>query len=155
MRITEADLRKQFDRAITAMPFIRKAEDDYVLPPFLLMALGSRETNLRDITGDGGHGHGIFQRDDRSFVIPAPYPVERQADDAARLLFSNRNAFHSDAWPTSDWRCAVAAYNAGRIGVGRALAAGQTPDSVTTGKDYAADVLERWSFLARWGWSYL
>jgi hypothetical protein len=35
--------------------------------PEILMAIASRETNMRNIIGDGGHGYGIMQIDDRSF----------------------------------------------------------------------------------------
>lgn len=38
----------------------------YHLPPEFVLAVGSRETNLRNILGDGGHGHGVMQIDDRS-----------------------------------------------------------------------------------------
>ncbi len=31
------------------------------------MAIASRETNMRNIVGDGGHGYGIMQIDDRSY----------------------------------------------------------------------------------------
>ena len=31
------------------------------------VAIASRETNMRNIIGDGGHGYGIMQIDDRSF----------------------------------------------------------------------------------------
>jgi hypothetical protein len=156
MMITDAQLRAQFDRAVANWWWIRLAEDAFELPPFLLFALGSRETNLRNINGDGGHGRGIWQRDDRSFTIPADYlqtPL-RQASDAAALLAGHLGHFR-DAYPTAIHRAAVCAYNAGRGGVTRAVQAGQKPDSVTTGGNYGADVLERWSFMTRWGWDLL
>src|SRR6188508_48639 len=156
MSIADAALRTQFDRAVANWWWIRTAEDTCGLPPFLLFALGSRETNLRNIVGDSGHGHGIWQRDDRSFVIPADYlstPL-KQATDAGTLLAGHFMRFRT-IHPIAPWRAAVAAYNAGAGGVTRALQAGQTPDSATTGGDYGADVLSRWGRCAAWGSSLL
>jgi hypothetical protein len=150
--ITDAALRTQFDRAVTNWWWIRQAEDQFNLPPFLLFALGSRETNLRNINGDGGHGRGIWQRDDRSFVIPADYlqtPL-RQAQDAAALLAGHFTHFRT-VHPIAPWHAAIAAYNAGRGGVNAAIQAGRTPDSATTGGDYGADVLSRWGRCVSWG----
>lgn len=156
MRLTEAQLRTQFDRAVTNWWWIRIAEDQVCLPPFLLFALGSRETNLRNVVGDSGHGHGIWQRDDRSFPIPADYlqtPL-RQATDAATLL-SGHFAHFRAKYPQAPHRASIAAYNAGRGGVTRAIEAGKQPDEVTTHGDYAADVLERWKWMQHWGWHLL
>ena len=47
------------------LPFISRAEKRHKLPPGLLLAIASRETNMQDIVGDGGHGRGLFQIDDR------------------------------------------------------------------------------------------
>lgn len=157
MRLTPTQLRAQYDRVMRDWPWILDVEEDCNLPPFLLIALGSRETNLRDVVGDGGHGHGIWQRDDRSFTIPSPYPLQQQAVDAGNLLRSHyvayRPEFKGTALPL--WRAAVCAYNAGRQGVRNAIAAGQTPDSATTGGDYGDDVLNRWGYLTYWGWDLL
>lgn len=46
-----------------------------------------------------------------------------------------------------DWSHAIAAYNRGVAGVKEALAAGKSPDSVTAGGDYSADVLGRLAHL--------
>lgn len=156
MRLTEAQLRQQFDRAMTNWRWIRDAENQLSVPPFLLFALGSRETNLQNIVGDSGHGRGIWQRDDRSWPIPADYMTRPllQATDAGALLMSHFAAFRNTN-PAVAWRAGICAYNAGRTGVQRALAAGRTPDSATTNGDYGSDVLERWSYLARWGWGEL
>lgn len=150
MNITTADLRGQYDRSIVNWPWIRTVENSLALPPFLLYALGSRETNLRNVVGDGGHGHGIWQRDDRSWDVPADYlsTPKRQAVDAGNLLMSLQRRFVTQP---NAWHCAVAAYNAGGGAVTRALSAGKPCDSVTTGGDYSADVLARWSLLLGWG----
>jgi hypothetical protein len=157
VRISEKDLRAQFDRTMANWSWIRYEEDRLSIPPFLLFALGSRETNLRNINSADGHGRGIWQRDDRSFTIPGDYldTPSRQANDAATLLASHFGRFRGEPILRSGqpWLYAVCAYNGGYGGVSRALAAGKTADSVTTGGDYGSDVWERWSFLTRWGWN--
>lgn len=137
-RESVATLTKQGAAALKAWPFIAQVEEAYGLPKGLLLAVGSRETNLTNKVGDGGHGHGVWQRDDRWHTIPADYDtsVGLQASDAAKLLAANYAVL-------KDWGVAVAAYNAGVTGVRNAIAAGKSADSVTAGGDYAADVLGR------------
>ena len=43
----------------------KDAEEKYDLPPGLMLAVASRETHMKNIRGDGGHGRGVFQIDDR------------------------------------------------------------------------------------------
>jgi len=137
-RESVATLTKQGAAALEAWPFIHQTEKDYGLPTGLLLAVGSRETNLTNKRGDGGHGRGVWQRDDRWHTIPSDYDtdVPLQAKDAARLLVANYTVL-------KDWGYAVAAYNAGLTGVRDVLKAGKSADSVTAGGDYAADVLGR------------
>lgn len=139
--ISAADLDAQYRRASGLWPWVPAVERTWSLPPMLLWALGSRETNLTNIVGDNGHGVGIWQRDTRAHDdVPSVtwylnHP-RRQADDAGRLLID----LHTQL---EDWHAATAAYNAGLTGVRRALAAGRDPDTATTGGDYAADVEDR------------
>ena len=44
---------------------MRRAERAQDLPPGLLLAIASSETNCRNMVVDGGHGRGVFQIDDR------------------------------------------------------------------------------------------
>jgi hypothetical protein len=85
MRIPAATLLAQYRRASRDWPFIDALELHHGLPRGLLYAVGSRETNLTDKTGDGGHGHGVFQLDDRSHTIPNPFPVALQAELRRKL----------------------------------------------------------------------
>src|SRR5262245_45037615 len=66
---TKADLKREFDRAVDGdwIAHFRQAAADYSFPVEVLLAIASRETNMRNIVGDGGHGFGIMQIDDRSF----------------------------------------------------------------------------------------
>jgi LysM repeat protein len=152
MNITASELRAQHAIARAKFPFIDATETAHGLPHFLLYAVGSRESNLRNIAGDFSkrpgessprfHGFGIWQRDSGAFGVGPDYldDVVRQADDAASLLASLFARF-------GRWDAAVAAYNAGGGAVATALSKGRPVDSVTTGHDYSADVLARRSFL--------
>lgn len=66
---TDHDLQNQFALAKNHgwLQFFESAATEYEFAPEILMAVASRETNLRNIIGDGGHGYGLMQIDDRSF----------------------------------------------------------------------------------------
>lgn len=132
MRITRDDLLAQYQRASKAWPFITAINDSRKLLPCLLYAVGSRETNLRNIVGDGGHGHGMFQLDDRWHVIPAGFDqdVFAQAQRAADMLDGLQSG-------NGSWLAALNAYNSG-----------QTNTAHTANGDYGPDVLERQAILS-------
>lgn len=141
MNISPDDLNAEYQRAHKEWPAIHEAADKWNLPRFLIFAVGSRETNLNNETGDGGHGRGIFQLDDRSHTIPDPFPVEEQAETAAHMLHGL-----IEQWP-GDIRAAVASYNCGAGNVLDAQRAGLDVDYYTAGRDYGSDVLERMHWL--------
>lgn len=130
------------------LPIFEKVAAKYEFDTHLLLALASRETNLRPDyaycrkLGDRGYGHGIIQIDKRyhgEFLKehdfkPQPEPC---LDYGAALLRANLDHFNGD------YLKALCAYNAGIGGVKRALRAGKTPDQATTGGDYGSDVLHR------------
>jgi peptidoglycan hydrolase-like protein with peptidoglycan-binding domain len=124
------------------------------LPRGLLVAIASRETNCRNIVGDGGHGRGLFQIDDRfhgdwlrDHGAGAPGAVPSVADGAAYAaqLLSTNYAFGRAKGLRGKklLKFAVSAYNAGAGGAWKALQESGDPDAGTTGRDYGADVLER------------
>src|SRR5215210_2612007 len=43
------------------------AGDKFGFSSATLLAIASRETNIKNIIGDGGHGYGLMQIDDRSY----------------------------------------------------------------------------------------
>ena len=97
---------------------ISAAATRHHLDPRLLAAVAAQETggpgadSGRNIVGDAGHGHGVFQIDDRWHAFarsPAAMDPGRNADYAAGLLESNLNRYH-------DLRSALSAYNAGSPG---------------------------------------
>src|SRR4051794_10071220 len=148
MPIPAATLLAQAKTALQAWPWITDVEHDHGLPQFLLLAVGSRETNLnvgftQGKTGDGGHGHGVWQYDDRFHKIPPGFDTDarQQADIAAGMLAELIKHFGNNL------KAAMAAYNAGVGGVEKQLKNGKGPDAATTGKDYGSDVLARLDVL--------
>src|SRR3954469_15421761 len=67
MKITADQLAQQVALARSRgwLRSIAQAEKRHKLPHGMLLAIASRETNMQDIVGDGGHGRGLFQIDDR------------------------------------------------------------------------------------------
>jgi hypothetical protein len=126
------------------------------IEPAVLLAIIWRESKGRaSCIGDAGHGHGLFQIDDRyhkaflSMRLPdgrfAWEDGEQNARYAVReVLVPALHAFRGDLF------FSVCAFNAGQLRVLRAI--GQQPDNatreqleaaadhVTTGGDYARDV---------------
>ena len=146
MNITDAQLLTEYRRAVKTWPFVETVEDAYDLPPLLLFAVGSRETNLTNEVGDGGHGHGVWQLDNRSHTIPAGFDknVHLQATTAAKML---RSLLHSFATAANPIRAALAAYNAGAGTVAYNVAHGLNVDTGTAGGDYSADTYARMLYL--------
>jgi hypothetical protein len=102
--------------------------------------------------GDGGHGRGLWQIDDRGpfrHLIPQPgtdwLPFD-QALAAITVLIAAREelAHHRGRITPALFELAcVCRYNAALANVDRALCIGVDPNLVTTGKNYGRDVLAR------------
>jgi hypothetical protein len=97
-------------------PQIAAAAARHHLDPRLLAAVAAQETggpgadSGRNVVGDGGHGRGVFQIDDRWHAFarsPAAMDPARNADYAAGLLEANLGRYGGDV------RAALSAYNAG------------------------------------------
>jgi hypothetical protein len=141
----------------------------------LLLAIGSRESGMRNIVGDSGHGRGWLQIDDRyhqawladhlgcksgswwpSFThsaLDGGY-CPRFSDACWRaisLLRTNRQFAKNRGVPDKYLtRFAVAAYNAGATGALRGWREHGDFDHFTTGGDYSDDVIGRRAEVARW-----
>ena len=95
---------------------IEAAATRHHLEPRLLAAVAAQETggpgsdSGRNIVGDGGHGHGVFQIDDRWHAFargPAAMDPASNADYAAGMLEANLHRYGGDV------RSALSAYNSG------------------------------------------
>lgn len=156
--------RTAIGRAASKAPHVDRA---------LLEALMSRETNMRNITGDGGHGRGIVQADDRyqeAFLRstrgcetgtstpthPSAWPkglvptISAGAAFAVRTLEANVAECKREGVHEGDRLfVAVAAYNRGLHGAISAYKRGgrAEADRGTAHGDYAADVLGRAAYI--------
>jgi hypothetical protein len=123
------------------------------LPLGLLWAVASRETMMKDVIGDEGHGRGLMQIDDRSHGAwlkahgagdaGKPY-VADAIDYAGELLEKSIGEGRRRGVAEGDLlKFALSAYNAGAGGADSGYKQGDS-DLKTTGKNYGADVLKRW-----------
>jgi hypothetical protein len=122
------------------------------LPPSLVLAVASRETNVRNMLGDHGYGHGPMQLDSRSHKIPEDWR-EHPAGiiDACCQLLVDYIGWAKRTYPAlkdDAVRVGIAAYNAGPAGAAHGVKVGRV-DSATTGGNYSADVLARETIFAR------
>jgi len=130
------------------LPFFNEAASQFNFPVALLLAIASRESNIQNILGDGGHGRGIMQIDDRSFPDFASSGQWRDPRlnilMGARVL-SGKKRFLSQRGVDGDLlrRGSVAAYNSGEGNVLRAIRRGLSVDTFTAHRNYSADVLGR------------
>ena len=119
---------------------IEAAATRHHLDPRLLAAVAAQESggpgasSGNNIVGDRGHGHGLFQIDDRSWAFasePAAMDPGANADFAASILEDNLRRYGGDV------RAALSAYNSGSpTAPGTATT---WPDGTTLG--YAESVL--------------
>jgi len=154
---TEADLKRQFEHARQNgwLPYFEDAARQHGFAVELLLAISSRETNLRNIKGDFRdgiyHGYGVMQVDvgtDPAFCKAwTPEEVNGSVQGGCRILAGKR-AYLAKKQCT-DLKAIAAAYNTGEGNVSRSLAAGRDPDSTTTGRNYGSDVLARMEVFKR------
>lgn len=122
----------------------------------VLAAIASRESRMgllldSNMKGDSGHGHGIMQIDDRSHQAFIRTGKWRHLEDSLAYVndkvilvsYNYLSDYFDETQYVSLFWAAIAAYNCGPGNVRKAIQAGKTPDSRTTGKDYSQDVRNR------------
>jgi|SRR5579884_288484 len=114
--LTVTAARALAQRGVAYAPEIARAAGDAGVDPRLLAAVAAQETGGpgsnagRNIVGDGGHGRGLFQIDDRSHEFArsaAAMDPQANAEYAARMLSGLLKRYGGDV------RKALSAYNAG------------------------------------------
>jgi hypothetical protein len=138
------------------------------LQPSVIAAIGSRESAWGLLlapkgpggTGDGGHGRGLMQIDDRfhqTFISSGKWrdPKENLNYGIESVLKPNYNYLdrNTNLQGKELLRAALASYNAGLGNVMDAYEAGLDVDYYTTGKDYGRDVLDRAGWFQLQGWN--
>lgn len=169
-------IKQEFDAAVAAgwLPAFEKAAQTYNFPVALLMAIASRETNMRNIEGDlrdgEYHGYGLMQVDIGSFPDWVKSEAWKDAAQSiakgAEVLNEKRSGieagdgktftigvvssftFIGRKFDTSDQMLQVvtACYNCGLWGY-YAFSKGEPVDRYTTGKNYSTDVWLRRAFF--------
>ncbi|WP_409070340.1 transglycosylase SLT domain-containing protein [Aliifodinibius sp. S!AR15-10] len=134
------------------MGYFSQASRRYGLPLTLLLAVASRESRMglaldAKGTGDHGNGIGIMQIDRRHH--PGFTGAHSGLDHAPNIDYGAKYLGQLIGRFGGNLHQAVAAYNAGPTRVAQAIRAGQDPDRVTTGGDYARDVLARRDLIRR------
>ena len=141
----------------------KSAGAEFGFEPAILLGIASRETNMRNIVGDGGHGYGLMQIDIRSWpefchsgqwhnaiagihmgalVLKSKLTQLEHGQGVEQLIGGYAFNGPKFATKTEILRCAIAAYNAGAWAA-YAYATHGDPDRFTTGHNYSHDVLAR------------
>lgn len=167
---TGSDLKQQYDRVVNDgwLQHFQDASLAYFWPVELLLAIGSRESNIQQIMGDNGNGAGIMQIDRRhnaAFVSSGIWQNIRQNvfygarilsqkrqfivlnfEEPIRLGPDSKGNFANVTIPRMDEidlvSVSLAAYNVGLWAVYHYVNS-HNPDKTTTGGDYSNDVTMR------------
>ncbi len=131
---------------------IKQVAKDAPIDPFMLVALVQREDPMWDpniVSADGGHGLTQITSDRAWIASGDPFDPYRNLMRGAEML-NDELSFFSGQGLDEDLaaQAALAAYNHGRGAVWSNVQAGLSPDSGTTGGDYATDVWNKFQSLA-------
>jgi Transglycosylase SLT domain len=137
------------------LPLVEKAAAKHHVSPALLLAIMDRETGDPHKIGFGGRNPAATNGDDFGLMQinrsahPEFFRTHDWKDPAANIDYGASviagDLKHYDGNMTE----AAAAYNAGPGNVDRALRAGRSADSVTTGGDYGSDVARRFAHFQK------
>jgi hypothetical protein len=144
---------------------VKKVAAQYAIPASVIAGIGSRESHWGLAltppnpggTGDGGHGRGLMQIDDRwhiPFIQSGKWAIASEnIIYGCAVLKSSINLFTKNGITGfTALQGGIAGYN---CGPSRALAGhreGYGVDYYTTGRDYAKNVLERAGWFQLQGW---
>jgi soluble lytic murein transglycosylase-like protein len=147
--INAATLMPQFDyaKAVGWLPFYEEAAKEYGIAIQVLLAISSRETNIRNILGDYGRGAGVMQVDVGTapgFIQSGAWKDPKQSILIGSSILADKiKQVKEGLVPENDLvRVAVACYNAG----GLPIVDYHKRDSIdlhTTHHNYSADVMAR------------
>jgi hypothetical protein len=156
LKFTQTQLKTQLAglEASGLLSLCEQAVKERGVPLNWVLAVASRETNMTNISGDGGHGHGLMQIDDRAHPdICQQHDFRTEPgefiDYACKLLAQNYN-WAKRTWPQQTlqgwFKLASAAYNCGPGNTRDAAKTGDC-DARTRYGDYGWDVCQRMTAL--------
>ncbi len=145
---------------------VKKVAAQYSIPASVIAGIGSRESHWGLAltpptpagTGDGGHGRGLMQIDDRWHI---PFIQSGKWADAGEniiygcaVLKTSIDYMIKKGMPkgfNAIW-AGIAGYNCGPKRAYDGVSQGYGPDYYTTGRDYGKNVLERAGWFQLQGW---
>ena len=161
--MTLEEMKAQLDRANATgiAQTITAYAAKHGLDPAYALAIGSRETDLVNSIGDGGHGIGVMQVDTRFYGQAKKAKADGSWETNPEVLINlgcqilaENIAWAKEVWPSytySQWlKIAASAYNAGQGGAHAGVNVGDC-DYHTTGGDYGKDVMARGELLIQLG----
>ena len=148
-------------RATGIAQLIYAAAEAHGISQAFATAIGSRENDLINSIGDGGHAVGVMQVDRRFWPeAQQAYDDDSWETNPAALIglgcqiLADNLAWAQKTYPsyTEDqwYKIAAAAYNAGTGGATNGIEIGDC-DKFTTGANYGADVCQRMALLKQLG----
>lgn len=163
----DSSLMRQLQELRKYEQIVKKVAAKYEIPASVIAGIGSRESHWGMAltppgpggTGDGGHGRGIMQVDDRwhvDFIQSGKW-----ADATENIIYgcavlkNSMNLFVKRLnWKMSKslLRGGIAGYNCGPSRALKAYENGYDFDYYTTGRDYSRNVLERAGWFQLHGW---
>lgn len=122
--------------------FVNASAHEHGLESTLVFGVMQIESGGRNIIGDGGHGRGLMQIDDRSHAQwlaahSSGLDPESNIDYGCAILRADIDYFKGDV------RAGVAAYNCGPGNAAAGQRESGNPDKYTTGGNYSTRVLEQ------------
>ena len=163
----DKSLLKQLEEFKKYEDIAKKVATKYEIPVSVIAGIGSRESHwglaLNPVgpggTGDGGHGRGLMQIDDRwhlPFIESGKWANGREnIIYGAAVLKNCMNYFvKKGEWEMSYKliKAGVAGYNCGPRRAWDGYAMGHGVDYYTTGRDYSTNVIERAGWFQLHGW---
>ena len=160
--MTDIEVEFAHAKANGWLPMFAEAGSSFGFTAALLMAIASRETNMKNIVGDGGHGYGLMQIDVRSYPdfchsgawknveaeihmgasVLSSKQVQIQKSQGVQLHISSSSFVGKKLTDGELNQCAVAAYNAG-LWAYYGITVHGNPDLYTTAHNYSSDVISR------------
>ena len=154
-QVLEKILGGQMTRDNSLTKMLTDAAHIYSLPSAFVLAIASRETGIVNTDGDGGHGRGVMQIDDRWHKIASQTNFYK---DPSKLilygcdLLSKNLLWARKTWPqysdSQHLKIAAAAYNAGQGGANKGVLKGDA-DLFTAHHNYGGDVLVRMAIFEK------